>query len=123
MRAVRAAVRSGLTGWRVQAWAIGLVMLATAASATLGTGLLADSDAPFDHAFAAQRGADVAVTVAARAGNGRTVDSRKELAATARLAGVTAAAGPFAEAAVTVTSGAAAPAHAGRAFIAGRAGG
>jgi putative ABC transport system permease protein len=104
MRAVRAAVRGGLTGWRVQAWAIGLVLLATATSATLGAGLLADSDAPFDHAFAGQHGADVAVTVAAR-----TADGRKELAATARLAGVTAAAGPFAEAAVTavtVTSGA-----------------
>jgi putative ABC transport system permease protein len=99
MRAVRAAVRSGLTGWRVQAWAIGLVMLATAAAATLGAGLLADSDAPFDHAFAAQHGADVTVTVTARTGDRRTGDGRKE------QAGVTAAAGPFAEATVTATGG------------------
>jgi len=96
MRAVRAAVRGGLSGWRVQAWAIALVMLATAASATLGAGLVADSSAPFDHAFAAQRGADVAVTV--------TAGARGE------PDGVTAAAGPFAEATVTATGGSSGPA-------------
>jgi putative ABC transport system permease protein len=95
VRAVLAAVRGGLARRRVQAWAIGLVMLGTAAASTLAAGLVAATDAPFDHAFTAQRGADAAVVVnAGKAPAG-------ELAATARLAGVTAAAGPFAEASVT----------------------
>lgn len=98
MRAVRTAARASLAGRRVQAWAIGLVMLATAAASTLAAGLVADSSAPFDHAFAAQHGADATVVVYARKA------PAAELAATARLAGVTAAAGPFAEATVTVTA-------------------
>ena len=101
MRAVRTALHGGLAGRRVQALAIGLVLLASAAASTLAAGLLAASNAPFDHAFAAQRGADAALAVnAAKAPAG-------ELAATARLAGVTASAGPFAEA--TVTAAAAIP--------------
>jgi len=101
MRAIRTALRGGLAGRRVQALAIGLVLLASAAASTLAAGLLAASNAPFDRAFAAQHGADAALTVnAAKASAG-------ELAATARLFGVTAAAGPFAEA--TVTASAAVP--------------
>jgi putative ABC transport system permease protein len=98
MRAVLAAVRGGLARRRVQAWAIGLVMLGTAAASTLADGLVAATDAPFDHAFTAQRGADAAVVV-----NTKKAPAG-ELAATARLAGVTASAGPFAEAAVTATA-------------------
>ena len=98
MRAVRTALHGGLAGRRVQALAIGLVLLASAAASTLAAGLLAASNAPFDHAFAAQRGADAALAVnAAKAPAG-------ELAATARLAGVTASAGPFAEATVTASA-------------------
>jgi putative ABC transport system permease protein len=98
MRAIRTALRGGLAGRRVQALAIGLVLLASAAASTLAAGLLAASNAPFDHAFAAQHGADAALAVnAAKAPAG-------ELAATARLAGVTAAAGPFAEATVTASA-------------------
>jgi putative ABC transport system permease protein len=98
VRAVRTALRGGLAGRRVQALAIGLVLLASAAASTLAAGLLAASNAPFDHAFAAQHGADAALAVnAAKASSG-------ELAATARLAGVTAAAGPFAEATVTASA-------------------
>jgi len=98
MRAIRTALHGGLAGRRVQALAIGLVLLATAAASTLAAGLLAASNAPFDHAFAAQHGADAALAVnAAKAPAG-------ELAATARLAGVTAAAGPFAEATVTASA-------------------
>ncbi len=99
MRAVRTALRGGLAARRLQALVIGVVMLATAAASTLAAGLVADSNAPFDRAFAAQHGADIAVIV-----NPRKV-SAGELAATARLAGVTAAAGPFAEATVTTTAG------------------
>jgi hypothetical protein len=49
------------------------VLLVSTASATLGFALLAASNAPFQHAFAAQRGADVAVSVnAARASSQRS---------------------------------------------------
>ena len=85
--AVRAA-RAGLTGRRVQASVIALVLLVSTAAATLALGLLADSNAPFDHAFAAQRGAHVTAAVDARVSSAR-------LAATTRLPGVTAASGPF----------------------------
>jgi putative ABC transport system permease protein len=98
MRAVRTALRGGLAGRWWQALVIGLVVLASAAASTLAAGLLVDSNAPFDHAFAAQHGADAALAV-----NARKVAAAK-LAATARLAGVTAAAGPFAEATVTATA-------------------
>jgi putative ABC transport system permease protein len=81
--AVRAA-RSGLSGRRVQTVVISLVVLAATAACTLALGLLADSNAPFDHAFAAQRGAHVTATVSASAAT-----------AAARPAGVIAQAGPF----------------------------
>jgi putative ABC transport system permease protein len=93
-RPVVQAARTGLTGRRVQTSVIGLVLLVSTAAATLALGLLVDSNAPFDHAFAAQRGAHVTATVnAARASPAR-------LAATARLPGVTAASGPFPQATV-----------------------
>ncbi len=93
--AVRAA-RGGLArrgGRRVQTMVIGLVVLISTAACTLALGLLVDSNAPFDHAFAPQRGAQVMATVTPSA----------QLAATTRLPGVTAAAGPFAETTVTMT--------------------
>jgi len=96
--AIRTAT-GGLLRHKVQTVVLGMVLLVSTASATLGFALLAASNAPFQHAFAAQRGADVAVTVnAARA-------SSAELASTGRLAGVTAAAGPFAAATVQVQFG------------------
>jgi putative ABC transport system permease protein len=86
--AVRTAT-GGLLRHKVQAVVIGMVLLVSTASATLGLTLLAVSNTPFTHAFGAQHGADVTVTVnAARA-------SSADLAATRRLGGVTAAAGPF----------------------------
>jgi putative ABC transport system permease protein len=101
MRAIRTALRGGLAGRRVQALAIGLVLLASAAASTLAAGLLVASNAPFDHAFAAQHGADASLTVNARKA------TSAELAAAGRVAGVTATAGPFAEA--TVSASAAVP--------------
>jgi putative ABC transport system permease protein len=92
---VRAA-RGGLSGRRVQAIVIGLVVFCSTAASTLAVGLLADSDAPFSHAFAAQHGADVTATI--------TGASPAELAATTRLPGVTAAAGPFPGTTVSVTA-------------------
>ena len=98
MRAVRTALRGGLAGRRLQALVIGLVLMASAAAATLAAGLIVASNAPFDHAFAVQHGADAAVTVNARKA------TAGELAATGRLADVTAAAGPFAQATVAATA-------------------
>jgi putative ABC transport system permease protein len=89
----------GLLRHKMQAVVIAMVLLVSTASATLGLALLAASNTPFTHAFGAQRGADVTVTVnAARA-------SSAQLAATRALGGVTAAAGPFAEAMVEAQSG------------------
>jgi putative ABC transport system permease protein len=84
----------GMRRHKVQAIAIGLVVLVSTASATLGLALLAASNAPFTRAFGTQNGAHVTVTVnAARA-------STADLAATRHLTGVTATAGPFAESVV-----------------------
>jgi putative ABC transport system permease protein len=94
---VGAAVRGGLARRRVQTVVIGLVLLVAAGASVVGLALAVDSNAPFDRAFAAQRGADVTVAV----DTARTTPG--ELASTARLPGVTAVAGPFAE--VTVSLG------------------
>ena len=86
--AVRTA-SGGLARHKVQAIVIGFVLLISTASATIGFALLAATSTPFDHAFAVQRGADVALTVnTARA-------SAAQLAASGKAAGVTAVAGPF----------------------------
>ena len=95
MRAVIRAARGGLGGRRLQAVIICLVVLAATAASTLALGMLADAHSPFDHAFAVQHGADDAVTV------DTSVATRGQLTATTRLAGVVAAAGPFAETTVT----------------------
>jgi len=97
-RPVLRAASGGVTRHRAQTFVIFMVLLVSTASATLGLALLSASSGPFDHAFAAQRGADAAVAVnASRASHG-------QLAATARLSGVTDAAGPFSAATVTVSS-------------------
>jgi putative ABC transport system permease protein len=88
-------VSGGLTRRKVQTVVIFTVLLVSTASATLGLGLVLDSNGPFQHAFAAQRGAEVAASVdSAKATAG-------QFAATGRLPQVTAAAGPFAEATIT----------------------
>jgi putative ABC transport system permease protein len=84
------AVRGGLGRRRVQTIVICLVLLASTAASVLALGLIVDSRAPFDHAFAAQRGADVAVAVSPRA-------TPAQLASTKRRPEVSAAAGPFGE--------------------------
>jgi len=91
--AVRAA-RGGLSGRRVQTIVIGLVLLISTAASTLALGLLVDSNAPFDKAFAAQHGSDLTVTAQA---------TTAQLAATAHMSGVATAAGPFPETTVTAT--------------------
>ena len=94
-RPVIRAVSGGLTRRKVQTVVIFTVLLVSTASATLGLGLLVNSNTPFQHAFAAQRGAEVTASIdPARATTG-------QLATTGRLTQVTAAAGPFAEATIT----------------------
>jgi putative ABC transport system permease protein len=88
---VRSAVRGGLSRRRVPAVVIAAVLLVSTAASVLGLALVVDSNAPFDRAFAAAHGADAAVTF----DSGRA--SAAQLAATRRVAGITAAAGPFAE--------------------------
>jgi putative ABC transport system permease protein len=79
---------------KVQAVVLGLVLLVSTASATLGLALLAATDGPFQQAFTAQNGAHLIVTInPAQAGPAR-------LAATRSLPGVTAMAGPFGAATV-----------------------
>jgi putative ABC transport system permease protein len=74
---------------------IGLVLLVSTGACVLALGLVVDSSAPYDNAFAAQHGAHLVATV----------DSSKatpaELAATTRLPEVTAASGPFPEVAIS----------------------
>jgi putative ABC transport system permease protein len=88
--AVFRAARGGLGGRKLQAVIIGLVVLVSTAASTLSLGMLADAHSPFDHAFAAQNGADVAVTV------NTSLASAAQISAATRVSGVTAAAGPFA---------------------------
>jgi putative ABC transport system permease protein len=93
------AAAGGVRRHKVQAVVIGLVLLISTASATLGLVLLSASHGPFDRAFAAQRGAHVTITVnTARA-------SVSQLTATSSLPGVTAAAGPFPLASVQMQQG------------------
>jgi putative ABC transport system permease protein len=93
--AVIRAARGGLGGRRLQAVIIGLVVLAATAASTLALGMLADAHSPFDHAFAAQHGAELAAVV------DTSTATPAQLSATTRLGGVVAAAGPFAAASVT----------------------
>ena len=93
LAAVRTAT-GGLLRHKVQAVVLGMVLLVSTASATLGLALLAANDGPFPHAFNAQDGAHLSLTVnPARAG-------AAQLAATRTLPGVTALAGPFGQATV-----------------------
>jgi putative ABC transport system permease protein len=80
---------SGLTGRPLQAIIIAAVALASTAASALALGIAVEANAPFDHAFARDHGAQVAITVNTAAA------TAARLAATTRLAGVTAAAGPF----------------------------
>jgi putative ABC transport system permease protein len=93
--AVIRAARGGLAGRRLQAVIIAVVLLAATATSVVALGLLANAHGPFDRAFARQHGADVTAAV------NTSAVTAAGLAATARLAGVTAAAGPFPEVSVT----------------------
>ena len=111
------AVRGGIARRRLQTIIVALVVLVSTAATVLALALVVDSNAPFDHAFSAQRGADIVAAV-------DPAVSPSRLAGTARLSDVTAAAGPFAEVTVAGRSAGqeAAAADARRAFEPGRAG-
>jgi putative ABC transport system permease protein len=98
MSAVFRAARGGLGGRKLQAVIIGLVVLVATAASTLALGMLADAHSPFDHAFASQHGADVAVTV------DTSVASAAQLASAAKVSGVTAVAGPFPARSINTTT-------------------
>jgi putative ABC transport system permease protein len=93
LAAIRTAT-GGVMRHPVQAVVIGVVLLVSTASATLGFTLLAAINAPYQHVFDARHGAHATVTVnTARTGS-------RQLAAIGTLPGVTAVAGPFTEATV-----------------------
>jgi putative ABC transport system permease protein len=91
---VARAAAGGISRRRVQATVIAVVLLISSMACMLAAALVVDSSGPFDKALAAQRGAHLTVTV----DPARTTAA--ELAATAKLPQVTAAAGPFAAVAV-----------------------
>lgn len=91
-RASRAAVRRR----RLQTTVIALVGFCSSAAIVVALGLLDAASAPFDRTFAEQRGAHVVAAF----DSAQVSDTR--LAQTARRPGVEAAAGPFAQAVLTV---------------------
>jgi putative ABC transport system permease protein len=97
VKAIIRAARGGLGGRRLQAVVIGLVVLACTAASVLAVGILVDSQSPFDHGFAVQHGADVTADMSLSAA------SQAQLAATSRVSGVTAVAGPFPETTAAAT--------------------
>jgi putative ABC transport system permease protein len=95
-RPVLRAASGGVARHRAQTFVIVMVLLVSSAAATLGLALLAAANGPFEHAFARQHGADVAVS----ANQAKATDA--QLSATRHAAGVTAAAGPFSLATATL---------------------
>ncbi len=97
MSAVWSASRAAVKRRRVQTFVIGLVVLCSSVTVLLALSLMSAASGPFERAFAQQRGAHAVVAFdAAKVAHDR-------LGATARRPGVEAAAGPFAQAVVTVT--------------------
>ncbi|MFE5791106.1 FtsX-like permease family protein [Streptomyces sp. NPDC056503] len=98
MSALGTVVRAGVRRRRVQTLVIALATMMAVAASVLGGSLLAVSGAPFDDAFARQRGAHLSVRFdAGKVGAG-------PLSGTARAEGVSAAAGPFRTATVVPRS-------------------
>jgi len=105
VNAVWGSIRAGVRRRRLQSVVVTAVALLSTGTAVLGLGLLVVSDAPFDHAFAAQSGAHVAAQFDPE------VTDTTALAATTQVSGVRAAAGPFETVAVQLSSG---PMHLGK---------
>jgi putative ABC transport system permease protein len=99
VNAVWGSIRAGVRRRRLQSVVVTAVALLSTGTAVLGLGLLVVSDAPFDHAFAAQSGAHVAAQFDPE------VTDTTALAATTQGSGVRAAAGPFETVSATMSSG------------------
>ncbi|MFD4506979.1 FtsX-like permease family protein [Streptomyces sp. NPDC058457] len=108
MSALLRVVRSGMTRRRTQTLVITLATLLAVTASVLAGALLAASRAPFDQAFARQRGAQLAAQFDARRA------TTAQLAASAHAPGVTDSSGPFPTATAT-------PDHAGALSVVGRA--
>jgi putative ABC transport system permease protein len=89
MTPIAAVLGAGLRRRRVQGAAVGIVVSMSVAAATLSLTILVGSTAPYERAFAAASGAHLVVDV-----DGAAV-TPEQLAATASLPGVAAAAGPW----------------------------
>jgi putative ABC transport system permease protein len=96
------AAAGGVSRHLVQTMVVFLALAASTAAAVLGVTLLTSANELFDHAVAAQHGADLAVTI------DTAQVSTAQLAAARHAAGVTRAAGPYPEATVTLSAGPAA---------------
>ncbi|HVU76453.1 MAG TPA: FtsX-like permease family protein [Gaiellaceae bacterium] len=90
-------MRGGIARRRLQTGVVAFVALISTASTVVALALVVNAEAPFDHAFAKQRGADIAATFAPNV-------AAERLARTARVTGVTAASGPYGEVRVSGTS-------------------
>ncbi|WP_432039825.1 FtsX-like permease family protein [Streptomyces cucumeris] len=88
-RALGRVVRSGVGRRRVQSVVIALATMMAVASAVVAGSLMVASSAPFDHAFARQRGAHITAQF-----DPAEADAAR-LARTGKLDGVTASAGPY----------------------------
>ncbi|MCO5967355.1 ABC transporter permease [Actinoallomurus soli] len=89
MSALGKVVRAGVGRRRVQTLVMTLTTMMAVTASVLAAGLLVASQAPFDHAFAQQKGAHLTAQF-----DGTRVTAA-QAAATAHVSGVTAAAGPF----------------------------
>ncbi|MER5495615.1 MULTISPECIES: FtsX-like permease family protein [unclassified Streptomyces] len=103
MSALGGVVRSGVGRRRVQTLVIGLTTMMAVAASVLGGSLLVVSGAPFDDAFARQRGAHLSVRFDARE------VSAAQLTRSRDAEGVSGAAGPFRTATVTPRADATGP--------------
>ncbi|MFI6369884.1 ABC transporter permease [Streptomyces sp. NPDC050546] len=103
MSALGKVVRSGVARRRVQTLVIGLATMMAVAASVLGGTLLVVSGAPFDDAFAAQRGAHLSVRFDAGEVSAGQLSKSKD------AGGVSDAAGPFRTATVTPRSDGAGP--------------
>ncbi|GAA3733594.1 hypothetical protein GCM10022225_14730 [Plantactinospora mayteni] len=99
MSALGGVVRSGVGRRRVQTVVVGLVVMIAVTVAVLGGSLMVAARAPFDRAFSQQHGAHLT----AQFDGARAMAA--QLSASARVAGVAAAAGPFPTATITPASG------------------
>jgi putative ABC transport system permease protein len=95
MSALGKVVRAGVGRRRVQTFVMVLTTMTAVAASVMASGLLVASHQPFDHAFARRHGAHLTAFFDG------TKATAAQVAATAHAAGVTAAAGPYAQ--VTAT--------------------